>query len=79
MVAYPDTRSVISFFLLQVVSYPYKLNNLLSFLKIISAEQLILKDFIQIIRLELVSGRMTDLTDIMNLEHAWWGEFGAPG
>lgn len=71
MVAYPDTRSVISFFLLQVVSYPYKLNNLLSFLKIISAEQLILKDFIQIIRLELVSGRMTDLTDIMNLEHAW--------
>ena len=45
-------------FLLQVVCYPYKLYNVSSFLRLISAEPLILKDCIQIIRMELVSRRI---------------------
>ncbi|CAB4039499.1 mediator of RNA polymerase II transcription subunit 14-like, partial [Paramuricea clavata] len=48
-----ELQDLEKFFELKVVCYPYKLNNMTSFLKIISAEQMILKDFIQIMRLEL--------------------------
>ncbi|XP_028405529.1 mediator of RNA polymerase II transcription subunit 14-like isoform X2 [Dendronephthya gigantea] len=59
-----DLQDLQKFFELKVVSYPYKLNNLVSFLKMISAEQTILRDIIQIIKLELHN----DPSHLWNLE-----------